>query len=88
MARCPDGQTPDDRSRESYIADWVEPQWAFDLGDDRVIDLMVPTAYNLGFVARSKDLNDLMTTVHPVYRFMEEPEILEDGEYAVTGILP
>ena len=87
-ARCPDSQTPDDRSRESYIADWVEPQWAFDLGDDRVIDLMVPTAYNLGFVVRSKDLNDLMTTVHPAYRFMEEPEILEDGEYAVTGILP
>lgn len=87
-ARCPVWQEPDDRSREAYLADWVEPQWAFDLGDDQTIELMVPTAYNLGFVARAKDIHDLMTQVHPGKRFMEEATKLPNGEYAVTGILP
>lgn len=87
-ARCPIDQTPDDRSRESYLADWVEPQWAFDRGDDNTIKLMVPTAYNLGWVTRAKDIDDLMTTVHPGVRFMEEPDILPDGTYVVKGILP
>ena len=87
-ARCPAGQVPDDRSRESFLADWVEPQWAFDEGDDYQIKLMVPTAYNLGFAARAASLDDLMTTVHAPARFMEEPRILENGDYVVTGILP
>lgn len=87
-ARCPVWQEPDDRSREAFIADWVEPQWAFDMGDDYTIELMVPTAYNLGFVARAKDIHDLMTAVHPGKCFMEKPVILPNGDYAVTGILP
>lgn len=87
-ARCPEGQVPDDLSREAYIADWIEPQWAYDLGDEGKIRLMPPTIYNLGFVARAKDIDDLMNTPHTITKIMEQPAILENGEYVVTGILP
>lgn len=87
-ARCPEGQMADDLSREAYIADWVEPQWAFDLGDEGTINLMPPTIYNIGFVARAANLSELMTTVHKPVQIMEKPAILENGDYVVTGILP
>ena len=87
-ALCPDGQAPDDRSSENSIADWVEPQWAFDLGDAGEIILLPPTIYNLNFVYRAKSLDDLLYTNRPHIQFMEEGAIDENGDHVVTGILP
>ena len=87
-ALCPEGQTPDDATSEVSIADWVEPQWAFDEGDAGVITLLPPTIYNLNFIYHAKDLNDLLHTERTHVQFMEEGAIDEDGNYVVTGILP
>ena len=87
-ALCPEGQEPDDLSSENSIADWVEPQWAFDLGDAGEIILLPPTIYNLNFVYRAKNLNDLLFTDRPHIQFMEEGAIDENGDHVVTGILP
>jgi 8-oxo-dGTP pyrophosphatase MutT (NUDIX family) len=87
-ALCPEGQTPDDCSTEASIADWVEPQWAFDLGDAGEIILLPPTIYNLNFVYHAKDLDELLNTDRPHIQFMEEGAIDENGEHVVTGVLP
>lgn len=87
-ALCPEGQTPDDCTSEASIADWVEPQWAFDLADAGEITLLPPTIYNLNFVYRAKSLDDLLHTERKHIQFMEEGTIDENGDYVVTGILP
>ena len=87
-ALCPEGQTPDDCSTEASIADWVDPQWAFDLGDSGEIILLPPTIYNLNFVYRAKSLDELLHTDREHIQFMEEGAIDENGDHVVTGILP
>lgn len=87
-ALCPEGQNPDDLSSENSIADWVDPQWAFDLGDAGEIILLPPTIYNLNFVYRAKSLDELLHTDREHIQFMEEGAIDENGEHVVTGILP
>lgn len=87
-ALCPAGQEPDDLSTENSIADWVEPQWAFDQGDAGKIILLPPTIYNLNFVYRAKSLDELLNTQREHIQFMEEGAIDENGDYVVTGILP
>ena len=87
-ALCPEGQTPDDCSTEASIADWVDPQWAFDLGDAGEIILLPPTIYNLNFVYRAKNLDELLHTDREHIQFMEEGAIDENGDHVVTGILP
>ena len=87
-ALCPEGQEPDDLSSENSIADWVDPQWAFDLGDAGEIILLPPTIYNLNFVYRAKNLDELLYTDRPHIQFMEEGAIDENGDHVVTGILP
>lgn len=87
-ALCPEGQTPDDCTSEVSIADWVEPQWAFDLGDTGEITLLPPTVYNLNFIYHAKDLNDLLHADRPHIQFMEQGAIDENGDCVVTGVLP
>jgi len=87
-ARCPEGQHPDDLSREAYIADWAEPQWVFDMADTDKLVLLPPTAYNLQILTRASDIDELMSTEYRVRKIMEVATPMPDGTFAEVIVLP
>ena len=87
-ALCPEGQDADDKSRETYIADWVEPQWALDMVDAGTLTMVPVTIYHLGMIARSNNLQDLVTADKTAKPFMFRPYRTEDGTIVNKGILP
>lgn len=86
-ALCPEGQDADDKSRESYIADWVEPQWALDMLDKGILTMVPVTIHHVGMIARAQSLNDLMSADKVAKPFMFRPRKLEDGSIINEGTL-
>lgn len=86
-ALCPEGQDADDKSRESYIADWVEPQWALDMVDQGILTMVPVTIHHVGTIARVKNLQELITAKREICPFMAVPFRAEDGTICIRGML-
>ena len=53
-ALLPEGQTPDDRTTEATVADWVTPAYAMREADADRWKIVPPTVYNLTRLAAAK----------------------------------
>ncbi|MEG0758267.1 MAG: hypothetical protein RR505_07640, partial [Raoultibacter sp.] len=72
-ALLPKGQTPDDRTSEATVADWVDPVWLFDQAEKGTALLVPPTRYNLSFVASACRAEAFVAEAPLIERIMLQP---------------
>jgi len=87
-ALLPEGQTPDDRTSEATIADWVKPEWAFQQAHEGKILLLAPTRYNLSCIAQANDAQSFVEEIPKVERILLQPHQKDDGTVVVRCVLP
>ncbi|MGI6105492.1 MAG: NUDIX hydrolase [Raoultibacter sp.] len=79
-ALLPEGQTPDDRTSEATIADWVDPLWAFDLAQKDQLLVLPPTRYNLAYIANAQSAAQFVAENPKIEQYSIKASRNEQGE--------